>query len=220
MVLRADPDVMPPVRRRGAHPRKPAGHHRYSRFVGVMKVALPASAVVLLGLVVWPKLARDVDRFQIGFAALSPTSVETLSMVNAHYQGLDNTNRPYTLTAERATETSSKSGIVILDNPKADFLTRKGTGIYVEARTGIYYQADKILDLEGEVSLYQDEGNEMHTERARVHLDTSSVEGDMPVTGNGPQGRIAGTGFRIDDNGRQMLLTGRSEVQMRGARRK
>jgi lipopolysaccharide export system protein LptC len=219
MVLRADPDPISSAHQRKAHPVKHAGHHRYTRFVGIMKIALPASAVVLLGLVVvWPKLMRDVDRFKIGFASLQPTAVETLSMVNARFQGLDNTNRPYTLTADKATEQNTKSGIVLLDNPKADFVTRTGTGIYVEARHGVYHQAEKLLDLEGEVSLYQDEGNEMHTERARVNLATSSVEGDLPVTGNGPQGRLAGTGFRIDENGKRLVLTGQSEFQMKGAR--
>ncbi|CAA7625505.1 conserved hypothetical protein [Magnetospirillum sp. LM-5] len=221
MDLRAESDLIPPTLRGKVHPVKGPAHRRYSRFVNVMKVALPATTLVLLTLVmVWPKLMRDVESFQIGFAALKPTAVDALSMVNARYQGLDNTNRPYTLTADRATEDSARSGIIILDNPKADFMTRSGANVYVEAKLGIYYQAEKILDLEGEVNLYQDQGNELHTEAARVHLDSSVVEGNAPVTGLGPNGRLSGSGFRIGEGGRQIDLTGRSVLQMKGARRK
>lgn len=230
MSLRADQDLRPPTsgRRKPAFPRlrrKPdhparAGnhHHRYSRFVGIMKVLLPSLAVVLLGLVlVWPKLSLDDDRFRIGFAALTPDAVNTLAMVNARYYGVDKNNRPFTVTADSAVEEDPKAGIIVLDKPKADFATRDGHGVYVEAVRGFYHQKEQLLELEGQVALFHDEGYELHTEEAAIDLGAGTAEGTRAVTGNGPQGRIDGQGFRIVEKGRQILVTGRSMLQLQGA---
>ncbi len=186
-----------------------------------MKVMLPSLAVVLLGLVVaWPRLSNDEDRFKVGFASISPQSVESLQMINARYYGIDSRNRPFTVTADLATEQAPTSGMIELDRPKADFTTQGGAGVYVEAIRGHYNQKSQMLDLEGEVSLFHDEGYELHTEKARINLATSVAEGSDPVTGNGPQGRIDGRGFRIVDQGKQIMVLGRSGLNLKGAKGK
>lgn len=224
MVLSADADQRPtPPRRRRPpdHPVRVPGHRRYSRFVGVMKVLLPSLAVVLLGLVVaWPRLSNDENRFQIGFANISQQAVENLQMVNARYYGIDNRNHPFTVTADLAKEEQPRSGVMLLERPKADFATRDGNGVYVEAVRGYYHQKEQILELEGEVSLFHDEGYELHTEKASIDLVRSVAEGHVPVTGNGPQGRIQGQGFRIVEKGRQIVVLGRSGLSLKGAESK
>lgn len=224
MGLHADSDLRPPSprkRREHKHPahaaRAPA-HRRYSRFVGLMKVVLPALAVVLLGLVLaWPRLTSTEDRFQLGFSALSPSSVESLSMVNARFFGINARNQPFTVTADVATEDDPGSGIIVLDQPKADFTTMSGAGVYLEARRGFYYQKQQLLDLEGEVNMFHDHGYELHTEKARLDLKRSTAEGNVPVIGQGPQGRIDGQGFRILEKGAQILVTGKSSLNLKGA---
>lgn len=225
MSLHADADLRPPRpprparrRPRAAHPAQAGGHHRYSRFVGTMRLVLPSLAVVLLGLVLaWPRLTANDDKFKIGFAQLSPNSVENLSMVNARFFGINRRNQPFTLTADVATEDEPGSGLIVLDQPKADFLSPSGKGIYVESRRGFYNQKTQLLDLEGEVNLYHEDGYEMHTEKARVDLKASTAEGHVPVTGHGPQGRIDGEGFRILEKGAQVVVTGRSSMNLKGA---
>jgi lipopolysaccharide export system protein LptC len=223
--LHADADLRPPrpprpARRRPgtAHPVQTGGHHRYSRFVGTMKLVLPSVAAVILGLVIaWPELTSHDDKFKIGFAQLSPNSVENLSMVNARFFGINRRNQPFTVTADVATEDEPGSGLIVLDQPKADFLSPSGKGIYVESRRGFYNQKTQLLDLEGEVNLYHEDGYEMHTEKARVDLKASTAEGHVPVTGHGPQGKIDGEGFRILDKGQQVVVTGRSSMNLKGA---
>ena len=193
-------------------------HRRYSRFVGLLKVVLPALAVVLLGLVIaWPRLTSTDDRFQLSFSALSPSSVESLSMVNARFFGINKRNQPFTVTADVATEDEPASGIIVLDQPKADFVTPSGHGVYIEARRGFYYQKQQLLDLEGEVNLFHDQGYELHTEKARVDLVQATAEGAVPVIGQGPQGRIDGQGFKILEKGAQVVVTGKSMLNLKGA---
>jgi lipopolysaccharide export system protein LptC len=230
MTLHADSDLRPQTpssrralirlpRRRAAKPAKVSGiHHRYTRMVGTLRLVLPALAAILLGLVVaWPKLTSNDDRFQLGFSQLSPSSVQNLSMVNARFQGLNRRNQPFTLTADVATEDEPGSGLIVLDAPKGDFLTSGGKGVYVEARRGFYRQKDQMLDLEGEVALFHEDGYELHTQKATVDLRTSDVVGTVPVTGNGPQGRIDGTGFRMREKGTRIEVTGQSKLKLKGA---
>ena len=42
----------------------------YSRFVGMMKLALPATAVAILGIIAaWPRLAPRDEQFKVAFAS-------------------------------------------------------------------------------------------------------------------------------------------------------
>lgn len=223
MDLRADSDLRPASvsKRVRPHPVKPVAHRRHSRRVSVLRVVLPASALVLLvSLGLWPAMRGGDDRFQVGFATLAPTAVENLSMVNARYQGVDRHNKPFTVTADQGVEEDPKNGVVVLDNPKADFVTQSGAGVYVEARLGTYYQQEQWLDLEGDINLYHDQGYELHTQRARINLKDSTAEGHDPVTGKGPQGRIDGQGFRLSDEGRRIVVTGQSGMSLKGAGKK
>lgn len=195
-----------------------AAHRRYSRFVQVMKILLPSLAAVLLAMVVvWPRLRFDDKRFRIGFAQLSPQSVQTLSMTNARYLGLDKNNQPYSVTSDTATQEDQQPDIVDLVKPKADFISKDGSAIFVQGDRGYYHQKDQILDLIGSVNLYHEKGYELHTERAEVNLADSSAHGEVPISGQGPQGLLAGQGFRITDKGADVLVTGKSELTMKAA---
>jgi lipopolysaccharide export system protein LptC len=195
-----------------------ATHRSYSRFVRVMKMVLPALAVVLLGLVVaWPRLHLDDDRFRVGFAGISAKSVQNLAMVNARYFGVDKNNKPFTVTADRAEQAEGKPDEINLDQPKADFTSRDGAGVFLGADRGNYHQKAQLLDLANNVSLYHEKGYELHTEQAQVNLGDNTAWGDHPVQGQGPQGRLQGEGFRIRDRGGDVLITGRSNLTVRGA---
>jgi len=192
--------------------------HRYSRFVRFMKVTLPSLAVVLLALVVvWPRLSFDESRFRIGFAALSPEAVKTLSMVNARYFGIDQNAHPYTVTSDDATQRDQDPDIIDLRTPKADFTSKSGANVFVEADRGYFHQKDQLLDLAGHVSLYHENGTELHTEEAHVDLKTNDAHGEVPVHGQGVEGLLEGEGFVMKDKGGDILVTGHSTLTLKGA---
>ena len=193
-------------------------HHRYSRFVRVMKITLPSLAVVLLALVVvWPRLSFDDASFRLGFASLSPESVKTLSMINARYFGIDQNAHPYTVTSDNATQRDTEPDIIDLQVPKADFTSKSGANVFVEADRGYYHQKDQLLDLAGHVSLYHENGTELHTEEAHVDLKTNDAHGEVPVHGQGVEGLLEGEGFVMTDKGADILVTGHSALTLKGA---
>ena len=190
--------------------------NRYSMFVGLMKVVLPAMAAALILLVIaWPQLTKDRTRFSLGVANLGQDQIETLSMLNARFDGIDEKNRPYTVTADVAVQSPRDESIVDLELPKADMIMTDGSWLALTARSGRYDRDLEQLDLTGEVSLFHDKGFELRTEFARIDLDKGTAEGDQPVEGHGGAGTINSEGFHVSERGQRILFTGRSHLILR-----
>jgi lipopolysaccharide export system protein LptC len=208
----------PSPRRRWQWLADPSNPHRlYSRFVRVMKIGLLVGALVMLAVVViWPKMVMDDDKFRVGFAKLAPDAVQSLAMIKARYYGLDSNNRPYTVTADRATPRGLHTEIYDLVSPVADFMNKNGVPIIVQATTGVLHQKEHFLDLAGKVDLYQAQGYELHTSAARVNFKTNQVTGSRPVTGQGPPGHVTGQGFEILDGGVDVRVNGKSTLTLDG----
>lgn len=201
------------ISRNAGHKRTRSMLARYSRFVGLMKIALPAVAAALLGLVViWPKVAPRDDVFRAAFANFNIKSVDTQSMQNPHYYGTDNQNTPFSVTANYASQVDVQNNVMSLDTPVADFTRKDGTGVILNADSGLFRQKDEILDLLGHVDLYQDNGFEMHTNSARLFVRQGDASGDEPTWAQGPSGTLEGEGFRMQDRGRHVSFTGKCKA--------
>ncbi len=187
--------------------------NRYSIFVGFMKVLLPALAAALILLVVaWPQFTVDDDGFRLSVSKLAPDQADSLTMLNARFDGLDEKDRPYTLTADMATQSDSNEDLIELELPKADITLEDGTWLALTARSGKYRQQSRILDLTGSVSLFHDKGFELRTEAARVDLAKGVAEGTQPVQGQGSVGFIEAEGFRVLDQGARIIFTGKAHM--------
>lgn len=195
----------------------PRRHHRYSRFVNLMKVALPLVAVLLVSAVaLWPQL-RDLgeDGFSISFADLGREVGLTQRLVNARYYGTDSDDQPYTITADMAEETEPGSSQLRLDNPKADITLNDGAWLMLDADAGLYRQADGVLDLSGAVNLFHDQGYEIHTTAATIDVQAGKAHGDQPIRGQGPFGELEAEGFRLTDTGKRIEFTGKARLLLR-----
>ncbi len=187
--------------------------NRYSMFVGFMKVLLPALAAALMLLVVaWPQFTIDDSGFRLSVSKLAPDQADSLTMLNARFDGLDEEERPYTLTADMATQSDSDKDLVELELPKADITLEDGTWLALTARSGEYRQQSRILDLTGSVSLFHDQGFELRTEAARVDLVKGRAVGALPVQGQGGAGLIQAEGFRVLDRGARIIFTGKAHM--------
>ncbi len=187
--------------------------NRYSMFVGFMKVLLPALAAALMLLVVaWPQFTIDDSGFRLSVSKLAPDQADSLTMLNARFDGLDDEERPYTLTADMATQSDSDKDLVELELPKADITLEDGTWLALTARSGEYRQKSRILDLTGSVSLFHDQGFELRTEAARIDLVKGRAEGAQPVQGQGGAGLIQAEGFRVLDRGARIIFTGKAHM--------
>jgi lipopolysaccharide export system protein LptC len=182
----------------------------YSRFVGLMKVALPATAVALLGLIIaWPHLVPRDKAFRLAFADIDIKSVDTLSMTSPRYYGTDDKNQPFTVTAESGTQLDSKEQVVALERPLANISRDNGANVVVNSDTGFFRQKENTLEMLGHVDLFQDNGYEVHTNSAHIDIQPGNARGDEPTVAQGPSGTVEGEGFRLWNKGQHIIFTGK-----------
>lgn len=178
-----------------------------------MKILLPSVAVAMVGLVVvWPRIMAPDERFHLGYSSLTMETVESLSMINARYFGTDADDRPFTVTADTATESGSGHHGMDLQSPKADLTLKDGSWVVIGSDTGHYEHDKNLLDLIGDVNLFHDGGYELHTATASIDLKAGMASGDDPVQGHGPFGELQSEGFRLYDKGERILFTGKAKL--------
>ena len=185
----------------------------YSRFVTLMKICLPASALALAGLVVlWPQIQVSDKEFRPNVASADPQDADNLRMVNARFAGVNKKTLPYTVTAPLAVQDSPEADEIELTNPKTDITLKDGSWLAITADRGRYFQSRQTLDLFGMVNLFHDSGYEFQSTRAHIDLVAGTAEGDQPVTGQGPFGELTAEGFRISDKGKTIHFTGTAKL--------
>lgn len=180
-----------------------------------MKVLLPATAVALMLLVVaWPQLRPRDDSFRLQIAAVGPAGGNKPQVLNPRVLGVDDRSRPFQVTANMGSRVLDEQGqeTYELEQPKADMSTATGNWVAVTADEGLYIGDSQLLFLEGNVSLFHDNGSEFVTSAATVNLDDQTAAGDVPIVGQGPTGLIEAEGFRLLEGGDRVMFTGKARV--------
>jgi lipopolysaccharide export system protein LptC len=204
----------PPSRRRWAPSAGQIARRRI--VVQLAKWLLPLAGVgLLVAIAVWPELDRMEDRARVSFRRVIQAAPEAVRLVSPRYQGLDEENRPFTVTAAVATQTENPD-IVDLDRPRADVLLTDGSWVLLESEQGRFNKGAHVLDLWGEVTLWQDGGNMLVTAAAQVQLQEGSASGDRPVAAQGPFGTLVSEGFRLTERGQVVVFTGRARAVLEG----
>jgi lipopolysaccharide export system protein LptC len=188
----------------------------HSRLVQRTKWTLPAIAVALLLLIAaWPQLQAAFEHVRLGLPHIDINEARRLRMVAPRYSGIDRQNRPFTLTAEAANQARPNSDdLVSLDGPRADMTTTSGNWIELSGAAGTYQPQPQLLDLFGNVELYQDRGNEFHTDTARIDILNGTAEGHDPIDGHGPFGNVTAEGFNMYNRGDVIVFTGKTNLNL------
>ena len=186
---------------------------RYSRFVGLMKFILPVAAAALVVLVLtWPEtLDRDAG-FLIGYTAAGPGDAKTPGMVNARYVGTDRSDHPFVVTAESATAEPGNADRIRLVALQADITLDDDRWVTVIADAGIYDLAAQTLSLGEAVSLYSDDGFELHAASALVDLEQGAASSAAPVRAQGPFGVLSANSFWVAAAGQRLHFIGAVKV--------
>jgi len=173
---------------------------RYTRFVGIMKRALPmATAALLVAVVAYSLQPRGQDsrHMALTFKQLHILSND-LMMTKPKLTGVDGNGNPYVVTAEEAIQDAHNSRRAQLRTVEADLTTRSGTWVNLTATHGLLDDDKARLWLSGIIDVYTDNGYEAHTSVASVDMNTGSVFGDRYVWGQGPFGTFHADKFWID----------------------
>ena len=185
----------------------------YSRFANSMRIVLPLVAIAIVVLVVtWPQLTEKPKKFSLSLSTVTSSETGVQQIVNARFTGTDSENRPYSVTADTASQTKSAPDLIDLSFPKADITLQDGAWLALSADTGTFNRKMQVLNLQGSVSLFHDLGYQLQTSSANIFMHEGEASGDKPVTGQGPIGTIQSAGFRILERGKRVIFTGKSRL--------
>ena len=182
---------------------------RYSRLVGSLRWILPL--IVLLGLgalIVWPMIETG------HVSAVMVDNVPNLMIEKLNLTGTDTQGQAYALTAERALQAANTRNLVDLEKPKGELALEGGAWVAGHADRGRVDQESKKLWLGGHVELFHDEGYRFSSEEMNVDMPQSTAWGDKPVLVQGPMGTMTGTGFRLLDGGKTVVITGPAQAKL------
>ena len=185
------------------------GLRAYTYFIRLMRVVLPLLTIAAIGLVAaWPSLHNDKP-------APVPADPGGPEMLNSRYSGIDNANRPYTITADSATQSARNADTIDMVNPVAEMTLEDGSWIALKSNSGHYNQKDGKLVLDGDVELFHSLGYQIKTQQAFADVSSGTAWGDQPVSGHGPGGQVDALGFRIFERGDVIVFTGDAKLILR-----
>ncbi|HLY05069.1 MAG TPA: LPS export ABC transporter periplasmic protein LptC [Rhizomicrobium sp.] len=213
----AEPLGRPPVLRGsrdwGARRRATARQtERYSRFVTIMKRALPLAAAALVAAVLIYALQPRQERgahVAMTFQRLGIVN-DDLAMLKPRLTGTDDQGDPYVVTADEAIQDKTNSKRATLRNVQGDVTLKDGTWISATAPRGLLDAKTGHLMLVGPIAVYSDSGYEMHTTEAFVDMRTGTIVGSRAVSGQGQFGVFRADRFRL--NRHQIAAAGNSAL--------
>lgn len=181
---------------------------RYSRFVNVMKRALPIAAGALIAIVlIFALLPRQTDKVSFAYERMGRIDND-LAMLKPRLTGADQSGNPFVITADAAIQQGADSRKVKLKKVEADLTLDKDRWLNANAAWGFVDMMKGALTLNGGIEVFWDDGYELHTERANVDLKKGIVHGPGEVTGQGPTGTLRADSFELDRNTKQITLRG------------
>jgi lipopolysaccharide export system protein LptC len=171
---------------------------RYARFVNIMRRGLLLAGLLLIGLVVgYSLLPRQSQRMAMTFEKMGIVSGD-LSMTKPKLHGVDSEGNPFTVTADKATQNPRNLRQATLANVQADLSLKDGQWMTASAPKGLLDADTHQLELNGAISVFTDEGYELHTDLAHFDLAKGVATGPHRVTGQGPSGTFVADRFRIE----------------------
>jgi lipopolysaccharide export system protein LptC len=202
-----------PRRQPGQAPVRPK--HRRGKSVQVLKMGLPLVMVVTLGYLGYWWLQSRGTVVDTTLIANQPSNEEAEVTVNdVKYDGKDKKGRPFSITADSASHADGDDRHISLKKPLADITMTSGAYVALTANDGILDRDADIVTLNGDVTLFHDNGLSFQTDSATIDLKNKTAEGSDPVEGQNGDGELVAQGFRVLDDGDTIEFTGKAYMKI------
>lgn len=188
----------------------------HSRLVNFLRYLLPATALMLVGLVIaWPQFMGSTGGLIAPmFAPSQVNGTDVMMMHSPRYVGQTKKAEPYEVTATSAYLDPAQPQRVHLDHLAADLDAAGKRDLRLTAVSGLYDRDAENLDLDGGIELITSDGYRFETETAWLDLARGRVVGGQPIAGQGPSGSLSADRFEILDGGDILQFNGRVKVTL------
>lgn len=206
-----DEDRAERLTRKDGAPRRVGG---YSRFVRVMRLALPIAAIAVVAILF---IVTGGDN-----AAIVPVTnpndmpddrkIAKNELLNPEFESRDKKNQPYKIIAQRAVQGEANKDLIMLERPVGEMTMQNGRLVRMKSKTGAYRQDTERFFLEGEVYLEHDEGYILQSDEAHIDLKQNYVWSEKPVNGRGPDMEVEAKGLQVNGKTGQIVFTGPAKL--------
>jgi lipopolysaccharide export system protein LptC len=185
---------------------------RYTKFVTRMRLVTALSAfAVIFAVLGFFLVARTPRQLQLSYEKLE----NDLAMVKPRLSGVDANGNPFVITAKVAVQDAKNPKHATMETIEADLTTPK-SWLNARAAHGDIDMNANWLKLNGGIDVFTDTGYTLHTESAAVDLKRNIMQGNRPVSGQGPLGSMKADSFRYDHVAGLLTLQGHVQTVIDG----
>lgn len=217
------PQGAPPGRNPGREPesqleadrrRAFVAARRHTALVRVLRLALPMSAVVVVGL--YATAILSTWKFGFGNLKLGKVEVtaEDLTMRNPSYVGTTKDGGKYEVRAQKAILEYKPDAPIKLVEIDGDMTQANSVKTYVKARRGLYDNGRGILDLFDGIEIDSSNGMRARLIDATMYARENRVVSQKPVEVSSSTGQIRGNTMMLDTAKNQAAFVGNVAVRL------
>ncbi|MFO1187143.1 MAG: LPS export ABC transporter periplasmic protein LptC [Alphaproteobacteria bacterium] len=193
-------------------PRVLDATQRYSSVVGILKVALPLVALgIIATLIVYSVVSKPQNGISIRYANKGKEE-NTIVMESPRFIGTDKKNEPFEVVAIKARQNPDERSLIELTGVQGKLTLTSGLGLTVVADKGTLDTANRLLVLDGPITVTSSDGYKLTTSEARVDLQAGLLVGRRPILAVGPWGSLTASAFEADRDERTVEFAGRVSI--------
>lgn len=188
---------------RGDSDRAFRAARRHSRFVRVLRVAIPIAVIgslVLTFLAAYLNPLRLLTKLPIDISDLVISGTK-ITMEKPRLAGFTADARAYEVAAEAAAQDMTKPDLVELKNISAKMDMQDKTTMQMSAASGLYNSKVETLRLERDIFLSSSTGYKGKLSEANIDIRKGYVSSDKPVELEMLQGKLSANKLEIIDSG-------------------
>ncbi|WP_336488683.1 lipopolysaccharide-assembly, LptC-related protein [Methylobacterium nigriterrae] len=205
----------------GAEARRTRAHARarsHSTQVRTLRRIIPlvagGAAVCLAAATLFNPFGTLAPSVAIGPVSLSGTKVR---MENPRLSGFRKNDRGYEVTASAALQDVRKPSLIELESMRGHIATDDKGGIArIEAAAGLFDSSRESLNLDRDIRLWTDKGEEARLTSAAIDFKAGTVTSRESVTVTVPSGSVVADSLDVVDNGRVISFIGNVRTVFHG----
>jgi lipopolysaccharide export system protein LptC len=195
---------------RGDAERAFRGARRHSRFVRVLRIAIPlavALGAIGIGLITYFNPLRMLAKLPIDVSNLVVSGTK-ITMEQPRLSGFTKDARAYELSADAAAQDLTKPDLVDLQHLRAKVQMQDNTSVQLTAALGTYNSKLETLKLDRNILLSSSTGYEGRLSEAMVDIRKGHVVSDHPVEVKLLQGTLDANRLEIVNSGELVRFDG------------
>lgn len=186
---------------------------RHSRRVQVLKIAVPIIALLVAGTFGAASylLTPKVQAVAPGQSAISDGK---LVMANPKLEGVTRDNRPYSMSALRATQNIDTPDRVALEQITAKLPLGTDQWATLESKSGLFDRKANTLEFDAPVAITTTDGQSANLKTAFIDITKNEISSKDPVSIVSRGMQVNADSMTITDKGRTMTFERRVKVIM------